>query len=81
MLSILAGHHRHAHIRGIRMDGVNPGLSGMERVLSEDSARRALKKIEESAGVRWLEERLSHVYWPMMLTGWILDIDTTVKPL
>lgn len=81
LLSILSGHHRYAHITGIRMDGVNPGLLGMEKVLSEDSARRGLKKIDEAQGIQWLEDQLDHVYAPMMLTGWILDIDTTVKPL
>jgi hypothetical protein len=81
MLSILAGHHRYAHISSIRMDGVNPGLLGMERVLSEDSARRALKRIEEEPGIEWLEQQLSYLYRPLMSTDWILDIDTTVKPL
>lgn len=81
MLSILAGHHRYAHISSIRADGVNPQLLGMKRVLSEDSARRALKKVEEQAGIAWLEEQLRHLYSPMLLTDWILDIDTTVKPL
>jgi len=81
MLSILAGHKRYAHIAAIRMDAVNPGLLGMNQVMSEDSARRALKKIDESAGIHWLEKQLSYVYAPIALTGWILDIDTTVKPL
>jgi hypothetical protein len=81
LLSILSGHHRYAHITGIRMDGVNPGLLGMKKVLSEDSARRGLKKVDEAEGIQWLEEQLSYVYEPMVLTDWILDIDTTVKPL
>ena len=65
MLSILAGHHRYAHISSIRADGVNPQLLGMKRVLSEDSARRALKKVEEQAGIAWLEEQLRHLYSPI----------------
>jgi len=81
LLSILSGHHRYAHITGIRMDGVNPGLLGMKKVLSEDSARRGLKKMDEAEGIAWLEEQLRYLYTPTLLTGWILDIDTTVKPL
>lgn len=81
LLSILAGHHRYAHITAIRMDGVNPQLLGIDRVLSEDAVRRALKRIDESAGVSWLERQLAQVYAPIVSTGWILDIDTTVKPL
>ena len=81
LLSILSGHHRYAHITGIRMDGVNPGLLGMKKVLSEDSARRGLKKVDEAEGIQWLEDQLSYVYEPLVLTDWILDIDTTVKPL
>ena len=34
VLSILAGHWRYAHITAVRGDGVNPGLLGMERVVS-----------------------------------------------
>jgi hypothetical protein len=81
LLSILAGHHRYAHITGIRMDGVNPGLLGIGRVLSEDAVRRALKRIEEDAGVKWLERQLAEVTAPLLSTPWVLDIDTTVKPL
>ena len=57
LLSILAGHHRYAHISAIRFDGVNPGLLGMEKVVSEDAARRAMKSIEEDAGVSWLDDQ------------------------
>ena len=39
LLSILSGHHRYAHVTGIRNDGVNPGLLGMNKLVSEDSLR------------------------------------------
>jgi Transposase DDE domain group 1 len=81
MLSILAGHRRYAHINNIRSDGVNPRLLGMKRVLSEDAARRALKKMDEQAGIEWLEKELQFLYRPMMRTDWIMDIDTSVKLL
>lgn len=37
---------RAAHITAIRNDGVNPGLLGMTKVVSEDSLRRNLAKVE-----------------------------------
>jgi len=81
MLSILAGHRRYAHVTAIRCDGVNPGLSGMDKVISEEALRRALGAIPESSGVEWLESHLSESVTPLLDVPWILDIDTTVKPL
>lgn len=50
MLSVLSGHRRYAHVTGIRCDGVNPGLLGMNKVISEDALRNALKRISETEG-------------------------------
>jgi hypothetical protein len=80
-LSILAGHHRYAHITAIRQDGINPALFGVSQLVSEDTARRALVKIEESAGIEWLERHLSKTTKDLLSTPWILDLDTTVKCL
>jgi hypothetical protein len=81
LLSILAGHHRYAHITAIRQDGINPALFGVSHLVSEDTARRALLKIEESAGIEWLERHLSKTTKDLLSTPWILDLDTTVKCL
>ena len=81
LLSILSGHHRYAHISRCRSDGVNPALLGMGKVVSEDSVRRALLKIDEEAGVRWLQDHLHSVYAPLLNVPWILDADATIKPL
>lgn len=82
LLSILAGHHRYAHISTIRFDGVNPGLLGMEKVVSEDAARRAMKAMDEEAGVFWLDDQLRLSTEAAIVAGsWILDTDTTVKCL
>ena len=43
-LSILSGHKRYSHITTLISDNVNPNLLGMNKVVSEDSARRAVKK-------------------------------------
>lgn len=81
LLSILSGHKRYAHITSIRMDGVNPELLGMKKVLSEDAIRRALEKIPEEKGVSWLQKHIGCSYGPLLSEPWILDVDTTVKPL
>ena len=81
MLSVLAGHWRYAHITALRCDPVNPPLLGMAKLVSEDAVRRGLDKIEESAGRSWLAQHLDYTTHPLMSEPWILDIDTTVKPL
>src|SRR5258708_135742 len=81
MLSVLAGHWRYAHMTTLRCDPVNPPLLGMTQVVSEDAVRRALDKIDDSAGLAWLQSHLDYTTRPLLSEPWILDIDTTVKPL
>jgi hypothetical protein len=81
LLSVLSGQRRYAHITALRADTVNPPLLGMNRVLSEDAIRRAFEKIEADAGVGWLQEQLDYTTRPLLGEPWILDADTTVKPL
>lgn len=81
MLSVLSGHYRYAHINSVRGDGVNPPLLGMDKVVSEDTVRRALKRIDPDDGVEWLEKHLVGSIAPALILPWILDIDTTVKPI
>lgn len=80
LLSILSGHRRYAHIGGLRGDAINPALLGMQRVVSEDSVRRNFAKIDEEAGVKWLQEHLAYGVRPLLGEPWILDADVTVKP-
>ena len=51
LLSILAGHNRYAHITSLLGESVNTKLLGMTKVVSDDSARRALWKIDEENGI------------------------------
>src|SRR6266851_3693679 len=81
LLSVLAGHWRYAHINAIRGDGINPELLGMTRVASEDSVRRAMKAMDEAASGEWMKKHLKASYEPLLQEPWILDVDTTVKPL
>ena len=81
LLSILSGHRRYAHVTAIRCDGVNPGLLGMRKVISEDSLRNALKNIDKERGIPWLDEQLSMSVTPLLDAPWVMDTDTTVKAL
>lgn len=81
LLSMLAGHRRYSHVTAIRCDGINPGLLGMRKVVSEDALRNALKRIPEAAGTAWLDEHLTDSVVPLLDAPWILDTDTTIKPL
>jgi hypothetical protein len=81
LLSVLAGHWRYAHITALRCDPVNPSLLGMNKAVSEDSVRRNLRKIDEARGVAWLQGHLDYTTAPLLSEPWVLDMDSTVKPL
>ena len=81
LLSVLSGHRRYAHITALRCDPVNPPLLGMRKVVSEDAVRRGLAKIDEADGLRWLQNHLDYCTAPLLGEPWILDMDSTVKPL
>ena len=80
-LSILSGHNRYTHLTALRGDTVNTKLLGMNKVISDDSAIRALKRMDEAAAIAWLQNHLQSCYEPLLSTPWILDVDVTVKPL
>jgi hypothetical protein len=81
LLSVLSGHWRYAHINALRGDGINPELLGMTRVASEDSVRRGIKGMDEAESGQWLKRHLQASYEPLLVEPWVLDVDTTVKPL
>jgi len=81
VLSVLAGHWRYAHITSLRCDPVNPSLLGMRKVASEDSVRRNLEKIDEANGLAWLQNHLDYATAPLLGEPWVLDMDSTIKPL
>jgi len=80
-LSVLAGHHRYAHITGLRGDGVSPQVLGMSKIVSEDALRRALARMSADQSREWLRPHLLTSVQPALDTPWILDIDTTIKTL
>ncbi len=80
-LSILAGHNRYAHVTGLRGDSVSRQILGMEKIVSEDTLRRALARIGQEQSSNWLQPQLLASVGPALSQPWILDIDTTVKTL
>lgn len=55
MLSILDGHCRYAHVGALRGDGVAPSILGMNKIIGDDSLRRALSAIAPAPDDRHTE--------------------------
>jgi hypothetical protein len=80
-LSILSGQFRYSHVTALRADTVNPQGFGMTKVCSEDSVRRAFANADAQACARWQREALRNSWLPALRRPWILDMDTTIKPI
>jgi hypothetical protein len=81
LLGVLAGQRRYAHITALRGETVNAQLLGMSRVLSEDAIRRAFAEADGQQCAQWQLSHLRDTYGPLLSEPYILDVDTTVKPL
>jgi hypothetical protein len=81
LLSVLCGHWRYAHINAVRGDVVNPALLGLKGTVSEDAVRAALKRMDETRSLAWVQGQILQSIAPVLGLAWILDIDTTVKVL
>src|SRR6266436_2235565 len=46
-----------------------------------DAVRRNLGKIDEAPGLSWLQGHLDYSVAPLLDEPWVLDVDTTIKPL
>jgi hypothetical protein len=81
VLASLSGAWRYAHVTALRGDRANPQGLGMEKVVSEDSLRRAFANQDETKLAAWQTEALRHTYAPALDRPWIADLDVTVKPI
>jgi hypothetical protein len=53
----------------------------MTSTVSEDVVRGAMKRMPEAAATQWLSNELLACVEPVLSQPWILDIDSTVKPV
>ena len=60
---MLSGHYMPQTARATRY---NPRLLGMKKVVSEDAVRRGLAKIDEAAGLTWLQTHLDYCVRPLL---------------
>ncbi len=81
MLGFLAGAKRYAHIAGVRGDAVAAKALGLRGLVSEDSARRALRAIEPQASEPWMRGALISSVRQALHRLWVLNLDATIKPL
>ncbi len=86
LLSILDGQRRYAHVAGLRGDEVAPQILGMNKIVSDESLRRALAHLAPNQPKRfkstaWMDAALDESTREALSTDWILDADTTVKLL
>jgi len=81
VLASLGGASRYAHVTALRGDTVNPQGLGMNKVVSEDSLRRAFQGEESQALAVWQTKALQATYAPALEHPWICDLDVTVKPI
>ena len=81
MLGVLSGSKRYAHLAGIRGDQVAAQALGLSKIVSEDSVRRALAAMEPDAAGQWMHQALQGSIVAALDRSWILDLDTTIKPL
>ncbi len=56
LLSILDGQRRYAHVAGLRGDEVAPQILGMNKIVSDESLRRALAHLAPNQPNRCSEE-------------------------
>ena len=81
VLGMLSGQRRYAHLSALRAATVNPRGLGMSTVCSEDSVRRAFLDADENAVAEWQRKHLRAAWEPALAHDWVLDIDTTIKPI
>ena len=62
LLSVLSGHRRYTPIVSLANDTLNTGLLGRHNIVSDDSTRTALQKIDEKTAIEWLQSHLHSCY-------------------
>lgn len=72
MLSILDGQRRYAHVSGLRGDEVAPQILGMNKIISDESLRRALAHLAPNQAKPYsAEERAARAAQLAKSTAWM----------
>lgn len=72
--SIICGCKRFSHINHFRNDSAIPKLLGFEKIISEDSVRRALKNCNQQKLDEWLTKYEQFIYKFLIKYDYIIDI-------
>ena len=75
----LAGHWRYSHIATLRCDQVAPGLLGMSKSVSMDSARRAFVNTYPEDCRAWQHTHLQRSCAPLLVTSLTDAVETVVQ--
>ena len=81
VLAVVCGFTRYVHINRLRNDTVLAALLGLGRIVCEDSVRRALKSADGRELDDWLSRHEKDVFGKLTDHQYVLDIDSTVKPV
>lgn len=76
VLAIICGFTRYVHINRLRNDAVLAALLDLERIVCEDSVRRALKAADEQELNAWLSRHEKDVFDKLLDYQYVLDIDS-----
>lgn len=76
VLAIICGFTRYVHINRLRNDAVLAALLDLERIVCEDSVRRALKAADEQELNAWLSRHQKDVFDKLLDYQYVLDIDS-----
>lgn len=79
VLGILDGAKRFRHFDSLTGDGVSAEVFGLSKLMSCDSVRRGMLKIDAKKGLLWIWEENLRCLAPVLPEDYILDMDPTVK--
>ncbi len=80
--AVLSGHYRYAHITTLRCDAVNPRLLGAKKFGERGRGAAGLSEDRRGGGPNVAARRISTIaVRPLLSEPWVLDVDTTIKPL
>lgn len=81
VLGILDGAKRFRHFDSLTGDSVSAEAFGMKKLMSCDSVRRGMQKMDAKKGLVWVWRENLRCVAPILPEDYVLDLDPTVKTL